>query len=469
MSNVLAPAEPVYSMPAVTRVRWSFVLFLLVVAATTFLFWPAAWSPDTISQVEQARSGRFTSHHPPLMALILRPFAVLHLEKIMIALQALAYWSMLWLLLGAARGVGKEHVVRATYPMLLPSSIALIGIMWKDVHLALAWGMAWTLLWIAARRQERQRWLLWVVLGLILYGLFLRHNGFLAVAPLLLLLTAGRPWLKHRSTTILAYAGITIAAFLLSQTVNRSLVVANDVPTAQMSLPIFDLAGISHFSGRNAFPFAMSEQQLGQVQRCYQPVRWDSLYFQNSPCHWLMDSMLRYDAGEGSVTVAWLRTIAAEPSAYLQHRVAFVRCLLTYEHQPHEITHQAVFLFAPFGDDVPGRGVLIFSYLSMMNLWEMLGLLTPFVALGWAVGLLWLTRRNSCYPALAAAALTAILNTASHFPFGVASDQRYSYPSFLLLALATSAAILRRRGTAGCEPSAGREHELANVKPAGSA
>lgn len=418
------------------------LLFLLAASLTAILFWPAIWSNDTVSQFEQARRGSFTSHHPPIMAALLRPFALLHLERVMILLQAMAFWGMVWLLFSAFRGAPRKQRIRALYPIILPSSIALIGIIWKDVHLALAWGMAWTLLLVSRRRGVSSRILLPAAAMLILYGLLVRHNAFIAVAPLVLLLVAGKPWLGRPVLTLAAYAAISLTAFAAAQTLNRSLIVDNDVPTAQMSLPIFDLAGVSTQANRNAFPFAMSRQQLAQVQRCYRPVRWDSLYFERSPCRWLMDSMLAYEASGKSVRGAWLKAIAQEPAAYLRHRAAFVSCLLTYAHGPGETTHRAVFAHDLASDPVPGRTVLIYAYLAVTNLWEQAGLLTPLAALAWGALLVWFMRRDPELPFVAGAVLTAFLNILSHFPFGVASDQRYSYPSFLLLALATAAAAL---------------------------
>lgn len=433
------------SSPRERRHRTSILLFLLCTWVTAIIFWPAAWSPDTISQLEQARSGRFNSHHPPLMAAFLRPFALLSAEKAVILVQVVAYWGMVWLLFSAFRDRPMAQRLRASIPVVLPSSIALIGIIWKDVHLALAWGLAWTLILLARRSHRPRHGLLWLAVPLIVYGVSVRHNAFLAVAPSILFLAVGRPWLKGAARTAGAYVGITLAALLMTQGLNRSMAAEDDVPTAELSLPIFDLAGISSHAQRNAFPFAMSDRQLRQVRQCYRPVRWDSLYFQQSPCAWLMAEMLAYQAQGGSVRSAWLHAIAQHPEAYLHHRAGFVRSFLTYEHEPDRITHRAEYNFAPEADLANPPVMLIGAYLSAMSLWEKLGLLSPLVAVAWAALLLWHCRGQASLPAIATAVFTALLNMASHLPFGVASDQRYSYPSFVLLALATSAFLLMRR------------------------
>ena len=61
------------------------------------------------------------------------------------------------------------------------------------------------------------------------------------------------------------------------------------------SLLVFDLGGITHFSGENQFPVQWSADETALLtSKCYDPVRWDT-YWHMEPCPFVMKRLERKD------------------------------------------------------------------------------------------------------------------------------------------------------------------------------
>ncbi len=61
------------------------------------------------------------------------------------------------------------------------------------------------------------------------------------------------------------------------------------------SILVFDLGGITHFTGENQFPVAWSAEQTALLTgKCYDPVRWDT-YWHVPPCPFVMQRLERPD------------------------------------------------------------------------------------------------------------------------------------------------------------------------------
>src|SRR5262249_15078216 len=92
------------------------------------------------------------------------------------------------------------------------------------------------------------------------------------------------------------------------------------------SVFVFDLGGITHFSGENQFPVTWSAEQTALLtSRCYNPDRWDS-YWTMEPCRFVMQRLEQPDDvifGTPRLTQAWMHAVTSHPLAYLQHRFTF--------------------------------------------------------------------------------------------------------------------------------------------------
>ena len=93
------------------------------------------------------------------------------------------------------------------------------------------------------------------------------------------------------------------------------------------SLMVFDLGGITHFSGENQFPVTWSARgDRAAHQQVLRPGRWDC-YWTIEPCRFVMQRLERKDDklfGTPRLVEAWRRAVLAHPLAYLQHRATFI-------------------------------------------------------------------------------------------------------------------------------------------------
>ena len=91
-----------------------------------------------------------------------------------------------------------------------------------------------------------------------------------------------------------------------------------------LSLVIFDLGGITRFSGTDAFPPDDDVDDPVAVNRgCYKPQRWDSYsWWVPNPCPLGFDAMddLFKQSGESPYR-HWLGAVATHPFAYAEHRL----------------------------------------------------------------------------------------------------------------------------------------------------
>ena len=90
---------------------------------------------------------------------------------------------------------------------------------------------------------------------------------------------------------------------------------------------VYDLGGITHFSGENQFPVSWSAEETAMLtSRCYDPVRWDG-YWHVPPCPFVMRRLERPDDpifGTARLSQAWRTALMMHPIAYLQHRASFM-------------------------------------------------------------------------------------------------------------------------------------------------
>ena len=232
--SLLSPGWPVALTVAA-------VLLCLVTIAT---FSPGYMSTDTIYQLKQAL-GRvpLTDWHPPVMSLLWGGLISLTgTWTSMLVLQSVVMWgALLVVALVVHRWTGSRTLSALALAVgLMPNVLNIAGVVWKDVHLALALlsCVAIAMLGSLWRGKPLARWTL-VPLGVVLvvYALMVRKNGVFAILPVLYLL--GYSWFPRSRWK--APAALTLAAVLLTvgtQSVVNS--VARPEPTHQLAQVMID-------------------------------------------------------------------------------------------------------------------------------------------------------------------------------------------------------------------------------------
>ena len=314
-----------------TSSRRSVTVVLLVMAGigatlTALAYWPGFMTWDAIRQYDQAVSGDFDDWHPPAMEWLWRQLLAIHAgPRPMLVMQLTLEWGGLALLAGWALRRERRWLAAAILACgFMPFGLALTGEVLKDclmagALIAAAAALAWA--------EPERRAVGWRIMGiaLLIFAATLRFNAFLATVPLAVALLPAAWW--RGKLRLLVATGVTAAVML------AALPLANRILGAKpsgvgLSLVIFDLGGIAHFSGKNTFPpiqdFDDSDDPAGIVSACYDPSKWDRYaWWGANPCDIGFDNVQEAFAAQHINPYRWwLGQVVAHPVAYAEHRLA---------------------------------------------------------------------------------------------------------------------------------------------------
>jgi hypothetical protein len=190
---------------------------------------------------------------------------------------------------------------------------------------------------------------------------------------------------------------------------------------------VFDLGGISHFTGQNQFPVTWNEPESALLlNRCYQPTQWD-IYWRLEPCEFVMRKLEREERlfGTPAITEAWARAVMRHPAAYLRHRAAFMWNFLG----GNNLTMWVADVEHPTETVFPDRP----AFAVIVSLHDMLKPTLLFRAGAWLLvcilvcGLAWRRRKTPEGAFALGVCGSAAAYVLTFFAAGVASDFRYAY------------------------------------------
>lgn len=301
------------------------ILIAIGFGLTLLIFYPGVMTFDAKYLHEYATKGTMGDWQSPVMVWLwsfIDPIAPG--AGSMFLLIATTYWLGFGFLSFAL--ASRNRMVALMLPLLAltPPSLALAGIIWRDVLFATCWLLAASIAFVVSDRGP------WARLGgqalaltLVVFGVLLRPNALLA-APILAAYTI---WLSTTSLrkAALLYIPAVIGLFGIVQLVYYGVLDAKREHPLQ-AIMIFDLGGISHFAKANQFPVDWSEAENEMLlDKCYQPTWWD-IYWRLEPCDFVMRRVEHEKGlfGTSAIPKAWLSAILRHPVAYLQHRSAFM-------------------------------------------------------------------------------------------------------------------------------------------------
>ncbi|WP_242122839.1 hypothetical protein [Sphingobium sp. Sx8-8] len=297
--------------------------FLPLVAAIllSLSYWPGLVTYDSVRQYDQALSGAFDDWHPPMMEAIWRlilpfwpgpaPMLLLQLGLYAGGMAGLIVWALRRNRPGVAFGLG--------LCALLPLSAALMGEVLKDCLMAGALMAATALILLSLENRNRIARIAAALL--VFFAATLRFNAFLAGVPILLL-AAGPVLLASRLRMTVNAVAMALLLLLAMPLANRAI--GAESSDVNLSLVIFDLAGITEYSGQDAFPPLNVRQPIQVVRSCYTPVKWDSFSWWVDPlCPLNFEQVRRaFHASHVSAMPFWVGQIIRHPVAYARHRLA---------------------------------------------------------------------------------------------------------------------------------------------------
>jgi hypothetical protein len=395
-------------------------------ALTLAIFYPGVMTYDAKFIYEDIAKGVLGDWQSPVMTVLWGAIdPVAPGAASMFLLIATSYWLGFGLLALALARRSNRLALLLPLLALMPPAFVFVGIIWRDVLFATSWLLAAAIVFAAVERDTRLRVAAQILaFALCALGVLLRPNALIA-APILAAYIAWPAQMSFKHTAILLVPAM-VGFFALVQVVYYGALGATRQHPLQ-SIMVFDLGGISHFSGQNAFPVTWSAAETAQLlNSCYQPTQWD-IYWRIEPCDFVMRKLEREQKlfGTPVITEAWARAVARHPLAYLSHRAAFMWNFLGGSNLTMwvaDVEHPAQTVFP----DRPAFVALVLLHDRLKS--------TPLFRTGaWLLvciavcGLGW-RRRETPEGAFAVGVCgSATVYVLCYFAVGVASDFRYGY------------------------------------------
>lgn len=195
---------------------------LVLLLINSILFFPGYMSPDSIDSLSQAVDPSLLyDWHPPVFAIVWRILiAITGTPASMLVLQLSIEWLMLLLLsLYVYKRVGSKKLSLAILGLgLLPITLGMSGVIWKDVQMANILGLVVVLI-LFLKHISQKRWriaLLVVILLLIGWGFLLRYNVVFALIPLIYLTFRQYGGMFLRTRTLIISMAITLAGMAVT-------------------------------------------------------------------------------------------------------------------------------------------------------------------------------------------------------------------------------------------------------------
>ena len=427
-----APAASVSS--PTTGLTWRRALPILALALAGFaltlrIFYPGIMTYDAWyvhSYIANPPAGDWQSPLQTALWALIDPLAPGAAS--MFVLIAVLYWvSFAALALALARRsawLGLLAVVLG----LTPSSFVFVGVIWRDIMLASAWLLAAALAYMVADRRGPWRIAAQALgLALISFAFLLRPNALFA-APILAAYVIWPERFDLKRTAILYVPAIVALALMVPLVYYAWLGAKHE--NALHAIFVFDLAGISHFTGQNQFPVTWSaDEEAMLIGPCYRAGDWDD-YWTRQPCLFVMKKLDGEKLfGSAALAEAWLHSVFSHPLAYVEHRLAvtwnflFARTLTMFT---VDIAH-------------PGRTVLADNgwFMALKSLNDRLGDTPLFRAGAWLILCIlwcvpgWRRRATPSGAFLLGVCGSAVVYMATFIPVGVAGDFRYALPAVL--------------------------------------
>lgn len=420
---------------------------------------PGQLTQDSFDHLREAREGRYTDLHPPIISALWRRVEfIVHGQLGMLLLQTAALTAGLYVVFRrtfTARGAAWA----AAAVTLLPPVMLPMAVIWKDCLMAglLVLGLGGLL---SARRSAR----LWG-LGALWAASCVRYNGFAATLPLVVLVFEWRPGLGRLRRYAIAFAAwlvITLAAF----GVNAALT-DQKMHFWHSTLAVYDICGtLAHLEGD--VPDAELREVLAgtgllvdreihaAVRRIYSPRDYEPILKVGAREHPpLWDLPINFytpapAAQRDAIARAWQRVITEHPGAYLEHRLAvFGKVLYFGSRRPDPVTRRE-FRFPDYARSL-GLPTGWSKGQQRATRWmSKLGagtpLFVPWVYFVLALVLLPLALR---WADLAALLLSGVIAELTLLPLAASSDYRYSHWMIVCTVIAIVSLTARRaRGPA---------------------
>jgi hypothetical protein len=323
----MPPSWPFPSEPAIRFSGAAFTIFLVLCLAAN---WPGRLNEDSLEQfIGFHNPAQLGDLHSPLIAYLWSlpaPFLKQPAAALVVQSALIAFYAAMLPTPFPLRGLPLVHA--AAEAAIKLSLAVLAGFVIKDVLLVGLLLAALACLQRSGASPRPARWL--AATGLLFaLSLVIRPTNFVMMAVLAAAIVplAWRTWRGRAAALGLAFAAL-LMTLPISALFNAYATNARK-DHAEVQLILFDLAGISARTGRDlvgdlpGWPAGLPDPRL-----CYTPSE-AAIIAPWSPCRgYAAAGRTVYSTGRRRVIEWWLRSIAANPLAYLSHRLDYSRNLL---------------------------------------------------------------------------------------------------------------------------------------------
>jgi hypothetical protein len=418
---------------------WPELLTLAGFGLTLVVFYPGVMNYDARYVYLDSQRGFYGDWQSPVMTWIWKVIdPVAPGSASMFLLIATLYWLSILVLSHALARRSLAVAIMLPLLALTPPLFAFVGIIWRDVLMAACWLLAVAMVFAATGRSRRMIVVQVVACALVVLGVLLRPNA-VAAAPLLITYIV---WPREFSfkRTALAFVPVMIALAGMVQLIYYGVFNATRQSPLH-SIIVFDLGGITHFSGANPFPVTWTPAEMERLRNnCYDPVAWNSYW--NGPCKFVMEKVEHEQKlfGTPALSRAWLDGILNHPAAYIEHRLVFAGTFLFGSH------------LGMWTVDIenPPRSVFAdrLAFTTLRKLHDALQGTPVFQMVTWLVACIvlcvvaWRARATPDGAFTLATCGSGVLYVLSYLPLGVACEFRYVYWTVLASAAGLAVVLL---------------------------
>jgi hypothetical protein len=419
-------------------------LLIIACALPLAAYWPGIMTWDATREYGMALRDPIDDWHPPVMIWVWRQLHRLAVGPAPMLLLQVGLYVAGWALLvrGAWASERPRRALAFAACALFPIALAIEGCVLKDCLMAGALLVALALIAPAQPKVATRV----VACLLMLFAATLRYNALFACLPLFVT-ALPEQWRNTRARLPSAVLAATLALAAVTPAANR--MIGAQPSGVELSQVLFDLGGITKFSGTDAFPPIDGVADLVAVNRsCYHPELWDSYaWWTDHPCPIGWANVGPWFAARHNSSLAWwIEAIARHPLAYAEHRVSHfaVNVRIVAPRSAASVIPPRPDR-NPYGFDVsPNRISIALDSLAAAIARTPLGL--PIVWIAVAAAVLMLFRKHRSRLAMLAAS-SSLMFGLSYLVLSVASDLRYHLWTAIgaLVALAASASPEVRR------------------------
>jgi hypothetical protein len=310
--------------------RATLAVLILGGIAVVAVNWPGHLSFDSLVQLNDGRTGRYHTWHPPIMAWMLGVGdRLLRGPGLFMAFDASLLFASLAALAVRRQRVSWAGPIAALVLVLSPLVLIYQGIVWKDVLYANASVAGFVALYLsdtAARTRRTRAVLVALAFAALALAALARQNGAVSVlagagaVAAMTLRRAGPAWRKAivpalgRAVLALVLTAVSVAA-VHAALYSRRIDDPGDAAQFQ-ALQQFDLiGGVAHDPAvdLSALKSPALAAWVRRAARAYTPARVDTV----AQIPGLSDALTSDDKG---VSAAWRAMLRDHPGAYIAHR-----------------------------------------------------------------------------------------------------------------------------------------------------